>query len=74
MRDAVIVEQRKKPSIAVLTAEFTTHGRNMANFLKHTNLKTLVLPYPLEAQADDYILKVAAEFYPKLLEMLGAKA
>ena len=72
MRDAVIVEQSQKPSIAALTAEFTSHGRNMASFLKHTNLKTLILPYPLEAKPDEEILEVADKYYYALLDLIGA--
>ena len=73
MRDAVVVEESKKPSIAMLTSEFTTHGRNMANFLKHTNLKTMILPYPLEARPDDEILEVADKYYYALLDLMGGK-
>jgi hypothetical protein len=73
VRDAVVVEEAKKPSIAALTSEFTTHGRNMASFLKHTNLKTLILPYPLEAKPDDEILEVADKYYYALLDLIGAK-
>jgi hypothetical protein len=52
--------------------EFGTHGRNMASYLGHGGLKMLVLPYPLEARPDDELRKIAADFYPRFLDLLGA--
>ena len=51
--DAVAIEQRERPVIAVVTDEFATHGHNMAKHLGHGDLSVLVLPYPLEARPDD---------------------
>ena len=36
-------------------------------------LKVLVLPYPLEARPEEELRKIAFEYYPKFLELLGAK-
>jgi hypothetical protein len=33
-----------------------------------------VLPYPLEARHADELRAIADEFYPKLLELIGATA
>jgi hypothetical protein len=72
VQDAVTLEAHSKPSVVVVTSEFETHARNMASFLGHGDLEVLVLPYPLEARPDDELLAIAAEYYPKALELLGA--
>ena len=72
MRDAVITQELNKPTVAVLCEEFVHHGRNMAIVLGHPKLELLVLPYPLEGRPEDELQRIAAEFYPKLLAMLGA--
>ncbi|HZJ27669.1 MAG TPA: hypothetical protein VFF40_11780 [Acidimicrobiia bacterium] len=72
--DAVAIEDHDKPVIALVTEEFATHGRNMANHLGHGGLKTLVLPYPLEARPDDELAAIALEYYPQALELLGVTA
>lgn len=72
VQDAVTLEQHSKPSVVVVTSEFETHARNMASFLGHGDLEVLVLPYPLEARPDDELRAIAAEYFPKALELLGA--
>ena len=72
MRDAVFVENARKPVVAIVTEEFRAHGINIANMEGHAALKQLILPYPLENQPEAYLRKVADEYYPKFLEMLGA--
>jgi len=71
--DAVAIERRERPVIAVVTEEFATHGRNMAKHLGHGALPVLVLPYPLEARPDAELLKIASTYYPQALELLGVK-
>jgi hypothetical protein len=61
-----------RPSVAVVCEEFEQHGRTMANVLGYPDLPTLVLPYPLEARTHEELENVAADFYPKLLALLGA--
>ena len=68
--DAVAVEDKLKPSIVAVTAEFETHAHNMATFLGHPDLKVLVLPYPLEARPADELREIAVEYYPRFLELL----
>jgi hypothetical protein len=68
--DAVAVEDKLKPSIVAVTAEFETHAHNMATYLGHPDLKVLVLPYPLEARPADELREIAVEYYPKFLELL----
>jgi len=71
--DAVILEDHEKPSLVVVCSEFETHARNMARFIGHSNLKVLVLPYPLEARPEDELLQIADEYYPQALALLGVQ-
>jgi hypothetical protein len=73
VRDAVLVEKAKKPVVAAVTEEFRTHGVNIANMEGHAALKQMILPYPLENQPEKYLREVAETFYPKFLEMIGAR-
>jgi hypothetical protein len=72
VHDAVSLEKQKRPAIVAVTEEFAQHAHNMANHLGHKNLKVLVFPYPLEARPEDELKKIAFEYYPKFLQMLGA--
>jgi hypothetical protein len=74
IKDAVVVEQHAKPVVAIVCEEFIVHGRNVATHLGHGDLKILVLPYPLEARPADELRAIADEYYPKLLELIGATA
>jgi hypothetical protein len=69
--DAVALEARERPVIAVVTDEFATHGANMANHLGHGDLRILVLPYPLEARSREDLLAISADAYPQALDLLG---
>jgi hypothetical protein len=71
--DAVAIEQHARPVVAVVTDEFATHGRNMATHLGHADLAVLVLPYPLEARPIAELRVIAEEYYPRALELLGAR-
>jgi hypothetical protein len=72
VRDAVFVEKASKPVVAIVTDEFRAHGINIANMEGHAALKQLILPYPLENTPEEYLRKVADEYYPKFLDMIGA--
>jgi hypothetical protein len=72
VHDAVTLEDAGKPAVVAVCEEFEVHGRNMAAFLGHSQLKALVLPYPLEARPDAELRQIAADFYPRFLELLGA--
>lgn len=69
--DAVEVERHRKPVIAIVAEEFATHGQTMAAHLGHRDLKLLVLPYPLEGRAEDDLRRIADEYYPRALQLLG---
>ena len=72
IKDSVVVEQKGKPVVAIVTEEFEVHGHNVATHLGHGDLKVLVLPYPLEARPEDELRAIADEFYPQVLALLGA--
>src|SRR5450755_4258711 len=74
IKDAVTVEAHEKPVVAIVCEEFNVHGRNVATHLGHGGLKILVLPYPLEALPADELQAIADEYYPQVLELLGATA
>ena len=74
IKDSVVVEQREKPVVAIVTEEFETHGHNVATHLGHGDLKVLVLPYPLEARPEEELRAIADEFYPQVLAQLGVTA
>ncbi len=55
----------------MVTEEFITIGNRIASHKGHANLRQLVLPYPLEGLPDDEVRAIAAEAYPRMLELLG---
>jgi len=67
----VIVEQRSKPAIVVVTSEFEQLAHQLAGHLGHAALRVLVLPYPLEGRPVDELVSIAEHAYPELLTMLG---
>src|SRR5579862_2123715 len=72
IKDSVVVEEKQKPVVAIVTEEFEVHGHNVATHLGHGDLKVLVLPYPLEARPEAELRAIADEFYPQVLALLGA--
>lgn len=70
--DAVALERLRRPAVVAVCREFEAHARNMASFLGHPSLKVLVLPYPVEGRDADELRGIAAEYYPRLIELLGA--
>ncbi len=73
MRDTVIVEDRKKPVVLAITEEFVEHGKNIANMEGHSTMRPLVFPYPLDGLPEKDVRRIAAERYPKFLNVIGAK-
>jgi hypothetical protein len=74
IKDSVVVEEKQKPVVAIVTEEFEVHGHNVARHLGHSDLKVLVLPYPLEARPEDELRAIADEFYPQVLALLGVSS
>ena len=67
----MIVEQRAKPAIVVVTSEFEHLAHQLAGHLGHRALRVLVLPYPLEGRPVDELVSIAEHAYPELLTLLG---
>ncbi|HEY1740440.1 MAG TPA: hypothetical protein VGI86_17135 [Acidimicrobiia bacterium] len=74
IKDSVAIEAHERPVVAVVCEEFIVHAHNVARHVGHGDLKVLVLPYPLEARPADELEAIAVEYYPKMLELLGATA
>jgi len=66
------IEDQGKPAVAVVTASFEDLAYRMRDHNRHPDLNVMVLPYPLEDKPEAYVRAVAREFYPQLLDMLGA--
>jgi hypothetical protein len=73
VKDAVTLEARGLPAVVAVCEEFEAHARNMARFLGHPALKVLVFPYPLEARPEAELHQIAEDYYPRFLELIGAK-
>ena len=58
----------------MITEEFITIASRISALKGHASLRRLVLPYPLETRPEDECREIAREFYPRLLELLGATA
>ncbi len=66
------IEAKGLPAVAVVTASFEDLAYRMREHNNRPDLRVLVLPYPLEDQAEHYVRHVARQAYPQLLAMLGA--
>lgn len=71
VHDAVLVEKLRKPTVVVVTEEFTKFAAQLAELQGHNTLPQLVLPYPLESRSDGECRAIAHEYYPALLKALG---
>lgn len=67
-----MVAKRGKTAVVVVTAEFESLAGTMANNVGWPGMRVLVLPYPLESKPEDEVRAIAREFWPRLLEQLGA--
>ena len=74
IKDAVAVEDQHKPVVAIVCEEFTVHAHNVARHVGHSDMKVLVLPYPLEARPTEELEQIARDYYPHVLELLGVSA
>ncbi len=72
MRDALIVEKLEKPVVCVICDEFVVHGETLASVMGHPNLKILVFPYPVEGKPEAELRRIAEQYYPQMLKLLGA--
>jgi hypothetical protein len=72
VRDALIVEKLEKPVVCVICDEFVVHGETLASVMGHPNLKILVFPYPVEGKPEAELRRIAEQYYPQMLKLLGA--
>lgn len=73
MLSSVRIEERGLPAVAVVTGSFEDLAHRMREHNGHPALNVLVLPYPLEDRPEPDVRQIARQFYPRLLELLGAK-
>ena len=73
MRDTVVAEDRQKPVVVAITADFVDHGKNIANMEGHSDMRQLVFPYPLEGLPDADVRRIAVDMYPAFLASIGAR-
>ena len=73
MLSSVRIQERGLPAVAVVTGSFEDLAYRMREHNGHPELNVLVLPYPLEDRPEEEVRRVARDFYPRLLELLGAK-
>jgi hypothetical protein len=69
----VLVARREKPAVLVVTAEFERLAAELAKQSGHPDLRTLVLPYPLETRPDEEVTAIAADAFPRLVRLLGVR-
>ena len=67
-----MVAKRGKTAVVVVTAEFESLAVTMAANVGWPGMRLLVLPYPLESKPEDEVRAIAREYWPRLLEQLGA--
>ena len=72
MHDAVVVADRGRAAVAVVTEEFEELARTMAANAGRPGLRILVLPYPLDTRPEDEVRVVARALWPHALAALGA--
>lgn len=60
--------------MVVVTGEFERIASRIAALKGHASLKTLVLPYPLESRPAEECREIAADSFPRLLEILGVRS
>lgn len=64
---------RDKAAVAVVTAEFEVLAHTMAANGGRAGLRVIALPYPLETRPEAEVRAIAADHWPSVLDVLGAK-
>jgi hypothetical protein len=72
VNDTVGALERGLPTVVVATAQFESLVRALAKHQGHHDLRLTLLPYPLEGQEEQYLREVARQYYPAMLETMGA--
>ena len=73
MRDTAIVEDKSKPVVLAVTQQFADLGTKVAEMEGHSNMRNIIFPYPLEGLPEEEIRKLAREYFPRFLEVIGAE-
>jgi len=73
VRDTAIVEDKFKPVVLAVTQQFADLGTRVAEVEGHSNMRQLVFPYPLEGLPEEEVRKLAREYFPRFLEVIGAE-
>ena len=70
--DGVAIDKAGKPAAVAITEEFVPHARSVAAHVGHPDVAVLVFPHPLEGRPDAELREIAAQFYPRFLDLIGA--
>lgn len=73
MRDTAVVEDKSKPVVLAVTQQFADLGTYAAGVEGHSNMRQLVFPYPLEGLPEEEIRRLAREYFPRFLDVIGAQ-
>lgn len=73
MRDTAVVEDKFKPVVLAVTQQFADLGTKVAEMEGHSNMRKLIFPYPLEGLPEEEVRKLAREYFPRFLEVIGAE-
>lgn len=74
VRDALSAAERGVPTVAVATAFFEPLARLLAADGGRAGLRLLELPYPYDTMPEDEVRAHARDAFPRLLDVLGARA
>lgn len=72
IKDATTAARTGIPTTAVVTAQFTALADTLAGHYGRPGLRRQVLPFPLQNRPDNEVRDIAVEYFPALLETLGA--
>jgi hypothetical protein len=65
-----VLESRGVPAVAVLTEVFANLGATAARARGYADLRTVVLPHPMETRTAEEIRSIAAERLDEIAELL----
>jgi hypothetical protein len=73
VHDALAAAAANRPTVAVVTANFESLGRNLARRGGRSGLRLHVLPYPLNEQLEGDVRRIGSQHFANLLTTLGAR-
>jgi hypothetical protein len=71
VHDTVAVAAAGKTAVAVVTKEFEALAHTMAANAGRSELRVLVLPYPLDSRPEKEVREIGRDHYGSLLRTLG---